>query len=188
MISVAGPTRSSLIRDRRGAPEQRGGRNPSLEPWSAGVPFRLSCPWAQAGSLRFPGHPSYAFALFQDPGRAERTSSVTVLAVLPPGYPRRRPPHAHNLEADTWLQHPLSTLHERRCRRLCKTRFRLAGCAFAGRASNPLGDFKRFQDLHSILLFRACPDASRVGEDVAVLTPHRPGRAAFPHPVPHGRA
>src|SRR5215207_3617152 len=27
----------------------------------------------------------------------------------------------------------------------------------------------------------------RVGEDVATLTPHRPGRADFPHPVLHGR-
>ena len=30
--------------------------------------------------------------------------------------------------------------------------------------------------------------ACRVGEDVAILTPHRSGRAVFPHPVPHGRA
>ena len=43
------------------------------------------------------------------------------------------------------LRCPLSTLHERRCRRPCKTRFRLAGCAFAGRASNPLGRDERFQ-------------------------------------------
>src|SRR6202166_2806028 len=28
----------------------------------------------------------------------------------------------------------------------------------------------------------------RVGGDVAAPTPHRPGRADFPHPVPHGRA
>jgi len=28
----------------------------------------------------------------------------------------------------------------------------------------------------------------RVGEDVATLTPHRPGRADFPHPVLHERA
>ena len=28
----------------------------------------------------------------------------------------------------------------------------------------------------------------RVGGDVAVPTPHRPGRADFPHPVPHERA
>jgi Putative transposase len=79
--------------------------------------------------------------------------------MLPPGYPRRRPPHAHNIEANTRLRHPLSTLHERRCRRPCKTRFRLAGCAFAGRVSNPLDRFERFQDLHSILLSRACPVA-----------------------------
>jgi len=30
--------------------------------------------------------------------------------------------------------------------------------------------------------------ACRVGEDVSTLAPHRPGRAEFPHPVPHGRA
>jgi transposase len=29
--------------------------------------------------------------------------------------------------------------------------------------------------------------ACRVGEDVAILTPHGPGRADFPHPVLHGR-
>jgi transposase len=29
--------------------------------------------------------------------------------------------------------------------------------------------------------------ACRVDEDVAALVPHRPGRADFPHPVPHGR-
>jgi transposase len=30
--------------------------------------------------------------------------------------------------------------------------------------------------------------ACRVGEDVSTLAPHRPRRAEFPHPVPHGRA
>ena len=29
--------------------------------------------------------------------------------------------------------------------------------------------------------------ACRVGGDVAIPTPHRPGRADFPHPVPHAR-
>lgn len=38
MVSVTGSTRSSVVRDRQCAPELRGGRNPSLEPWSAGVP------------------------------------------------------------------------------------------------------------------------------------------------------
>jgi transposase len=59
----------------------------------------------------------------------------------------------------TGLRYPLSTLHERRCHRPCKTRFRLAGSAFAGRASNPLGHVERFQ-ITFFLLSRTCPDAS----------------------------
>jgi transposase len=57
------------------------------------------------------------------------------------------------------LWYPLSTLHERRCRRPCKTDFRLAGCAFAGRELNPLDRTERFQAT-SILLSRIYPDAS----------------------------
>ena len=79
------------------------------------------------------------------PAEPTETSPLAVLSMLPPGYPSRRPQRVHNLEADTGLQHPLSTLHERRCRRPCKTRFRLAGCAFTGRGSNPLDRFERFQ-------------------------------------------
>ena len=79
--------------------------------------------------------------------------------MLPPDPTRRRLRRFHDFEAATGLQRPLSTLHERRCRRPCKTRFRLAGSAFAGRASNPLGRFERFQ-VTSILLSRAYPDAS----------------------------
>ena len=80
-------------------------------------------------------------------------------SMLPPDPTRRRLRRFHDFEAATGLQRPLSTLHERRCRRPCKTRFRLAGSAFAGRASNPLGRFERFQ-VTSILLSRAYPDAS----------------------------
>ena len=65
--------------------------------------------------------------------------------MLPPGSTNRRPQQVGNIEADTGLQHPLSTLHERRRRRPCKTRFRLAGCASTGRASNPLDRCERFQ-------------------------------------------
>jgi hypothetical protein len=79
--------------------------------------------------------------------------------MLPPNPTRRRLRRFHDFEATTGLQHPLSTLHERRCRRPCKTRFRPAGSAFAGRASNPLGHDERFQ-FTSILLSRAFPDAS----------------------------
>ncbi len=146
MVSVPGSTRSSSVRVRRGAPDEHGGCSSGLGRWSAGVPLSgVLHPWARAGSLRFPGDPSYAFALFQDPGRAGRTSPMTVLSTPPPVYPNRRPQRVHNLEADAGLQHPLSTLHERRCRRPCKTRFRLAGCASTGRGSNPLDHDERFQ-------------------------------------------
>ena len=74
--------------------------------------------------------------------------ALAVLPMPPPDNPRRRPQLVHNIEANTGLQHPLSTLHERRRRLPCKTRFRLAGCAFAGRASNPLDRYRRFQVLH----------------------------------------
>ena len=47
------------------------------------------------------------------------------------------------------LHHLLSTLHDGRCRTPCKTRFRLAGCAFAGRESNPLDRYERFQFMAS---------------------------------------
>jgi len=102
-------------------------------------------PWARAGSRRFPGDPSQAFALLQDPGRADTTSPLAVVPTPPPDKPNRRPQRVHNLEANTGLQLPLSTLHERRHRLPCKTRFRLAGCASTGRVSNPLGRFERFQ-------------------------------------------
>ena len=146
MVSVAGPTRPSCVRVRRGAPNERRGSSVGLEHLISrrSLPGMLH-PWARAGSRRFPGDPSYAFALLQDPGRADKTSPFAVLPTPPPAYPNRRPQLEHNLEANTGLQHPLSTLHERRRRLPCKTRFRLAGCASTGRGSNPLDRFERFQ-------------------------------------------
>lgn len=87
--------------------------------------------------------------------------SLTIAAfpVLPPHPTRRRLQHDHDFEAATGLRYLLSTLHERRCRHPCKTRFRLAGSAFAGRASNPLGHVERFQ-ITFFLLSRTCRDAS----------------------------
>jgi hypothetical protein len=62
--------------------------------------------------------------------------------------------------ANPQLQHSLSTLHERRRRRPCKTRFRLAGSAFAGRASSPLDRYERFQFLFVFILLSCSPDAN----------------------------
>src|SRR5215470_4588448 len=123
-------------------------RRTLVRPGTFGQPAfhaRRAAPWARAGSRRFPGDPSYVSALLQDPGRADKTSPLAVLPTPPPAYPNRRPQRVHNLEANTGLQHPLSTLHERRRRLPCKTRFRLAGCASTGRGSNPLDRFERFQ-------------------------------------------
>ena len=79
--------------------------------------------------------------------------------MLPPHPTQRRLQRSHDFEAATGLQYPLSTLHEQCCRRPCKTRFRLAGSASTGRASNPLDHYERFQ-VTSVLLPRTCPDAS----------------------------
>src|ERR1700693_5459453 len=57
------------------------------------------------------------------------------------------------------LWYLLPTLHERRRRHPCKARFRLAGCAFAGRGSNPLERDERLQVI-TILLFRTSPVVS----------------------------
>jgi len=61
----------------------------------------------------------------------------------------------------TRLQHLLPTLHEQRCRCPCKARFRLAGCTFAGRGSNPLDRFERFR-VTSVPLSRPSPDARKI--------------------------
>src|SRR5271165_3431260 len=159
MVSVPGPTRPSRIRVRQGAPDEIGGSSSGLEHLfrRRSVPGRLH-PWARAGSRRFPGDPSQAFALLQDLGRAGKTSPLAVVPTPPPAKPDRRPQRVHNLEANTGLQLPLSTLRERRRRLPRKTRFRPAGCASTGRESNPLDRFERFQ-VTSILLSRTSPVA-----------------------------
>ncbi len=86
---------------------------------------------ATTGPLRFPGDPSRAFALLRPRPNWSRLA-MSSRSMLPPDPTRRRLRRFHDFEAATGLQRPLSTLHERRCRRPCKTRFRLAGSAFAG--------------------------------------------------------
>jgi hypothetical protein len=44
----------------------------------------------------------------------------------------------------------------------CKARFRLAGCAFAGRESNPLDRYERFQLVFTIVLLSCSPDATGI--------------------------
>src|SRR5207248_950686 len=144
----------------RSAPNERGGRSLGLEHLVSrrSMPGMLH-PWARAGSRRFPGDPSYASALLQDPGRADKISPVAVLPTPPPAYPNRRPQRVHNLEANTGLQHPLSTLHERRRRLPCKTRFRLAGLRLYREGVEPSGSLRKVSGYITILLSRTCPVA-----------------------------
>src|SRR3954469_3742081 len=102
MVSVPGPTRPSHIRVRQSAPDELGGNSSGLEHLFSrrSVPGMLH-PWARAGSHRFPGDPSQALALLQDPGRAGKTSPLAVIPIPPPAKPNRRPQRVHNLEANT---------------------------------------------------------------------------------------
>jgi hypothetical protein len=91
-IRSQAPRVPPFVRARRSAPSERGGRSAGLGVWSAGVPLSgVLHPWARAGHHRFPGDPSSALALLQDPGRADKTSPLTASSILPPGTEHRRP-------------------------------------------------------------------------------------------------
>jgi hypothetical protein len=93
---------------------------------------RLALTWTCAGYPRFPGDPSYAFASFQDPGRTDAPSPLTVSSMLPPLLPRRGLQRISHFGAIARLQHLLPTLQEWCCHHPCKARFRLAGSPLPG--------------------------------------------------------
>lgn len=105
-----------------------------------------------------PGEPFRTFALLGDPA-GPMSPVIAAFPVLP------RTQHSEGFSTAmisrlaTGLWYPLSTLHERRCRHPCKTRFQLADSAFAVKASNTLGHDERFQ-ITSFLFSRTYPDAS----------------------------
>ena len=146
MVSVPGPTRASCVRVRRSAPDEPGGSSSGPEHLISRRPnTRHDAPVGACGISQDPWRSIPCLCPAPRPRPSRQDLALAILSVLPPVYPSRRPQRAHNLEANTGLQHPLSTLHERRHRHPCKTRFRLAGCASTGRGSNPLDRFERFQ-------------------------------------------
>ena len=62
--------------------------------------------------------------------------------------------------ANPQLRHPLPYASRVALPHTCKARFRLAGCAFAGRDSNPLDRYERFQFGLTIILLSCSPDAN----------------------------
>lgn len=93
--------------------------------------FRLSHA-DNKGLLRFPAGSSHTYAVLQDPGRIEMSSPLAAIPILPPHPTKRRLRQAHDFVANTRPQCSLSTLHEQRYRRPCKTGFRLAGSPLPG--------------------------------------------------------
>jgi hypothetical protein len=156
--------------------------------WSAGGPVPAGVRVDGVGSHRFPGDPSRAFALLQDPGRISGPS---------PKRSHRCCPRAQHGEG--FSGHMISRLPQgfsTRCLRfacdVAAARARLASGWLVGlcRERVELSGSRRkvSERSHVVLLSRAYPVASRVGGDVAIPAPHRPGRADFPHPVLQERA
>jgi hypothetical protein len=126
--------------------------------------------WTRAGSLVFPGHPSHAFARLSDPGRTARTSPFAVQTMLPPALQNRRLQREEHFEAQPRALASAAYASRRTSPPPRKARFRLAGCAFAGRVSNPLGRYERFQ-FTSLLLSRASHDAMQLAHQIAISVP-----------------
>src|SRR5262245_10200158 len=79
----------------------------------------------------------------------------------------------------TRLWHPLPTLQDWCCHHPCKARFRLAGLAFTGRASNPLDRCKRFQIIHPPFLDLAWRKGSfMLNLPYIIRSPRRRGQVA----------
>src|SRR5215471_5043186 len=97
----------------------------------------------------FAGDPSCAFAPLYDPGRTDDPSPLDGFVDAAPALPTAKASALNEFRGSvTRLWHPLPTLQESCCHHPCKARFRLAGLAFTGRASNPLDRCKRFQIIH----------------------------------------
>src|SRR6516225_4061847 len=124
------------------------------------LPCSGSLAWTRVGTLRSSGDPSRAFAAFQDPGRVKVSSPVAATSMLPPLPIRRRPQRYPDFGANPQLQHSLPYASRVALPHTCKARFRLAGCAFAGRDSNPLDRYERFQFGLTIILLSCSPDAN----------------------------
>ena len=126
-------------------PPCRLGDGPGSTLLTLAYPSQRSRPRARAGSPRFPDDPYRDSAPGPRPRTTRCASPLAALPVLPPGHLTPKASSIPISRLPPPLHHLLSTLHVGRCRASCKTRFRLAGCAFAGRESNPLDRYERFQ-------------------------------------------
>ena len=120
------------------------------------VPATLApapCAWTRMGSLRSSGDPSCASAAFQDPGRTDVSSPLSVTSMLPPLSERRGLRHCRISGLTRSFSTCCHTLHARRCRR--RARLASGWLAFTGRESNPLDRYERFQFVYRSSSFPA---------------------------------
>jgi len=117
---------------RRGAPEPPEGAAQAGVRCSAGDPLPAAPHVDVSGisQVSWQSIPCLCPGLRPRPNR--QLLALAVLSMLPPHPTRRRLRRLHDFEATAGLRHPLPTLHERRCRRPCKARFRLAGWPLPG--------------------------------------------------------
>ena len=117
---------------RRSAPEPPEGAAQAGVRCSAGDPFPAAPHVDVSGisQVSWQSIPCLCPGLRPRPNR--QPLALAVLSMLPPHPTRRRLRRLHDFEATAGLRHPLPTLHERRCRRPCKARFRLAGWPLPG--------------------------------------------------------
>ena len=149
LVSPAGSRVPAGVRVRTGAlpsPYRPGdGPGSGFSCWQS--PFQPLCPRARAGSPRFPGDPSRDFAPIHDPGRPVAPHQSRRFRCCPPHLTMKASSFT-DFEAARRFVTCCLRFTTGRYRTPCKTRFRLAGCAFAGRESNPLD---RYEEVSSHL-------------------------------------
>ena len=94
--------------------------------------FRLVAPVDASGISQVPWRSVPCLCPAPGPRSSRGNLAFGGLLDAAPGFRKPKASTGGNIEAHTGLQHPLSTLHERRRRRPCKTRFRLAGSPLPG--------------------------------------------------------
>jgi hypothetical protein len=151
------------VRVRRGAPDACGGHPSGLGQLISRCPGCRSVPFVDASGISqvaWRSIPCLCPAPRPRPSQQVLASWRTCRCC--PRSQQTEGPSGHMISRlTTRLQHLPPTLHEQRHRCPCKAGFRLAGCAFTGRGSNPLDRFERFR-VTSFLLSRPLPDASWV--------------------------
>ena len=163
--SLPGSARSSSVRVSQLALPRRSESLLGQGRCSTGDPIcRFARTRTCAGSPRFPGNPSRAFAPLLRPRPNRRSlASLTVFVDAVPALPTAKTSALNEFRGSiTRLWHLLPTLQDRCCHHPCKARFRLAGSPLPGEGVEPSGSLQKVSDRSLVLLFWIYPGAREV--------------------------